>query len=112
MYVLGWTLGNPALPDFYRQFFASDGAVNSTGYNDPEFESQLDRYEQAADVATAKAALWEMEKTLAGDLPYLPLYHPVIVEAYRSDRVIFDADKTLGGLQGRLGGIGDLTPAG
>ena len=111
MYVLGWTLGNPALPDFYRQFFASEGPVNSTGYSDPEFETQLARYEQAADVAAAKAALWEMEKTLAGDLPYLPLYHPVIVEAYRSDRVVFNAGETLGGLQGRLGGIGDLTPA-
>lgn len=111
MYVLGWTLGNPVLPDFYRWLFASDGAVNSTGYADAEFEAKLARYERASDVAGAKSVLWEMEKTLAEDLPYLALYHPVIVEAYRSDRLRFTDHGTLGGIQGRLGGIGDLTPA-
>jgi ABC-type transport system substrate-binding protein len=111
MYVLGWTLGNPALPDYYRWLFASDGAVNSTGYADPGFDAQLAQYEQATDLGKAKTALWEMEKTLAEDLPYLVLYHPEIVEAYRSDRLAFENHALLGGLQGRLGGIGDLTPA-
>jgi ABC-type transport system substrate-binding protein len=111
MYVLGWTLGNPLLPDFYRLLFASDGAVNSTGYANPDFDTQLAVYESASDVAEAKTVLWEMEKTLAEDLPYLALYHPVIIEAHRSDRIGFSYDSTLGGIQGRLGGIGDLTPA-
>lgn len=111
MYVLGWTLGNPLLPDFYRLLFASDGAVNSTGYANPDFDTQLAGYEAASDVAEAKTALWEMERTLAEDLPYLALYHPVIIEAHRSDRIRFSYDSTLGGVQGRLGGIGDLTPA-
>ncbi|MGH8916690.1 MAG: ABC transporter substrate-binding protein [Acidimicrobiia bacterium] len=111
MYVLGWTLGNPARPDFYRFLFASDGTVNSTGYSDAEFDAQLARYEQATNVEEAKAALWEMEKTLAEDIPYLVLYHPDLFEAYRSDRLDFAHHGVLGGLQGRLGGIGDLTPA-
>jgi ABC-type transport system substrate-binding protein len=111
MYVLGWTLGNPALPDYYRWLFASDGAVNSTGYADAGFDALLARYEQATDLGKAKTALWDMEKTLAEDLPYLVLYHPEIVEAYRSDRLDFENHALLGGLQGRLGGIGDLTPA-
>lgn len=111
MYVLGWTLGNPALPDYYRWLFASDGPVNSTGYADPGFDALLEQYEQATDLGQAKTALWEMEKTLAEDLPYLVLYHPEIVEAYRSDRLNFENHALLGGLQGRLGGIGDLTPA-
>jgi ABC-type transport system substrate-binding protein len=110
MYVLGWTLGNPALPDFYRLFFASDGKFNSTGYANPQFEALLARYEQSTDVDAAKDALWEMEKALARDLPYLALYHPVIIEAYRSDRLGFGEVATLGGIQGRLGGIGDLEP--
>ncbi|HEY4606492.1 MAG TPA: ABC transporter substrate-binding protein, partial [Acidimicrobiia bacterium] len=44
MYVLGWTLGNPLLPDFYRLLFASDGAVNSTGYANSDFDTQLAVY--------------------------------------------------------------------
>jgi len=111
MYVLGWTLGNPALPDFYRLFFSSDGEFNSTGYANPGFERLLARYEQAPDVETAKLTLWEIEKALATDLPYLALYHPLIVEAYRSDRFEFGVDAaSLGGIQSRLGGIGDLVP--
>jgi peptide/nickel transport system substrate-binding protein len=111
MYVLGWTLGNPALPDYYRWLFASDGSANSTGYSSAEFDATLARYEQATDAEAAMTELWSMERTLAGDLPYLVLYHPEIVEAYRSDRVRFGTHSVLGGIQGRLGGIDDLTPA-
>jgi peptide/nickel transport system substrate-binding protein len=111
MYLLGWTLGNPALPDYYHWLFAADGAANSTGYSDPDFGAQLSRYEKASEVDQAKTALWDMEKTLAEDLPYLVLYHPDIIEAYRSDRVRFENHGVLGGIQGRLGGIEDLSPA-
>lgn len=110
MYLLGWTLGNPVLPDYYRWLFATDGAANSTGYSDPEFGAQLARYEEATGLVEAKAALWGMEQTLARDLPYLVLYHPDIVEGYRSDRVRFDQHAVLGGIQGRLGGLADLHP--
>jgi hypothetical protein len=44
------------------------------------------------------------------DLPYLLLYRDQITEAYRSDRVSFDLDQSLGGLQARLGGIRDVQP--
>lgn len=111
MYLLGWTLGNPALPDYYRWFFSEDGTFNSTGYADPEFETMLDRYETAPDTETARSALWEMERILAEDLPYLVLYHPEIDEAYRSDRVGFEVGATLGGIQGRSGGVTDLIAA-
>jgi ABC-type transport system substrate-binding protein len=110
MYLLGWTLGNPSLPAYYRWFFAPDGPANSTGYSDPEFAEQLTQYEQASDLTVAKSALWQMERILAQDLPYLVLYHPEISEAYRSDRVDFGIRDVLGGIQGRLGGITDLTP--
>jgi ABC-type transport system substrate-binding protein len=111
MYLLGWTLGNPALPDFHRRLFASDGDFNSTGYADPGFESHLAGFERATDIQRARNALWDMEDTLADDLPYLVLYHPDIVEAYRSDRLTFAESGLLGGIQARLGGLGDLTPA-
>jgi ABC-type transport system substrate-binding protein len=110
MYLLGWTLGNPSLPAYYRWFFAPDGPANSTGYSDPEFEAELARFEQAGDLEVAKSALWQMERILAQDLPYLVLYHPEIAEAYRSDRLDFGIQDVLGGIQGRLGGLADLKP--
>ena len=47
---------------------------------------------------------------LARDLPYLVLYHPNLIEGYRADRVRFEEHDVLGGIQGRLGGLNDLSP--
>jgi ABC-type transport system substrate-binding protein len=111
MYVLGWTLGNPVLPDYHRWMFATDGAANSTGYSAPDFDADLAAYQSAAAPEEAKRALWAMEQAVARDLPYLVLYHPEIIEAYRSDRVRFGEHGVLGGIQGRLGGLEDLAPS-
>ncbi len=110
MYLLGWTLGNPALPAYYRPFFASNGEMNNTGYSSKRLDQALGRYENANTVKQAKEALWDMEEILADDLPYLPLYTSTLNEAYRSDLVRFDDSGNLGGIQGRLGGIADVTP--
>jgi peptide/nickel transport system substrate-binding protein len=110
MYVLGWTLGSPALPDYHRWLFATDAAANSTGYSTSDFDHDLAAYRQATAPEEAKTALWAMEGAIARDLPYLVLYHPEIVEAYRSDRVRFGEQGVLGGIQGRLGGLDDLRP--
>jgi ABC-type oligopeptide transport system substrate-binding subunit len=110
MYMLGWTLGNPSLPDFYRHLFTAKGAMNNTGYASKKFDSALVAYENAFTAEQAEQALWTMEKTLATDLPYLVLYTSELAEVYRSDRVNFDVEESLGGLQGRLGGIMDVKP--
>jgi ABC-type transport system substrate-binding protein len=110
MYMLGWTLGSPALPGYYRPLFATDGVMNNTGYSSEAFTKALDAYENAFSAEAARDALWVMEETLSIDLPYLPLYTPQITEIYRSDRVRFDIDARFGGLQARLGGIGDVRP--
>lgn len=112
MYLLGWTLGNPGLPAYYGSLFSSDGALNNTGYASEEFDEAQARYETAVDVDEAFDALWEMERILARDLPYLPLYTNTITEAYRSDRVAFPDVDVLGGIQARLGGIRHVSPAG
>ncbi len=110
MYLLGWTLGNPALPGFYRPFFTPGGEMNNTGYDSGAFMEALADYETAVSTDEARNALWDMEATLSTDLPYLPLYTSELTEMYRSDRVEFDIERSLGGLQGRLGGIGDVRP--
>jgi len=112
MYMLGWTLGNPSLPDFYRHLFTAKGAMNNTGYSSKKFDRALASYENAFTADQAEKALWTMEQTLATDLPYLVLYTSELTEVYRSDRVTFDIEESLGGLQGRLGGITDVRPSG
>lgn len=112
MYILGWTLGSPSLPGYHRVFFAADGILNNTGYASAEFEEGLVLYEGAFANDEARRALWALEEILARDLPYLLLYPTTITEVYRSDRVAFEYPDALGGLQGRLGGIGDVKPAG
>ncbi len=111
MYLLGWTLGNPSLPAYYRTLFSSDGGQNNTGYASAAFASQLAAYEGSFNVAEAREALWEMEETLATDLPYLLLYSSALTEVYRADQVVFVGALGLGGLQAQLGGIGDVRPA-
>ncbi len=112
MYLLGWTLGNPALPGHFRPLFAADGEMNNSGYASEEFEAQLAAYEGAYTLDRAREALWSMERILARDLPYLLLFRTQITEAYRSDRISYTVGNTLGGIQGRLGGIQDVAPAG
>ena len=111
MYLLGWTLGNPALPGYYSPLFSVDGSANSTGYSAAEFEAFLESYEASTSVEEARAALWAMETVVADDKPYLVLYHPKIVEAYRSDRIGFGRSEVLGGVQQSLGGLDDLIPS-
>jgi peptide/nickel transport system substrate-binding protein len=111
MYLLGWTLGNPALPGYYSPLFSADGSANSTGYSAAEFEAFLESYEASTSVEEARVALWAMETVVADDKPYLVLYHPEIVEAYRSDRIGFGRSEVLGGVQQSLGGLDDLIPS-
>ena len=110
MYLLGWTLGNPALPDFYRLLFAENASANSTGFTSEDFAVAMSAYQGAFHHDEALEALWNMEETIALELPYLVLYHPQIIEAYRTDRIRFELSSVLGGMQGRGGGFADLTP--
>ena len=110
MYLLGWTLGNPALPDYYHLLFAENAAVNSTGFASEDFAAILAAYQGAFRHDEALEALWDMEETIARELPYFVLYHPQIIEAYRADRIRFELSSVLGGIQGRGGGFADMRP--
>lgn len=109
MYFLGWTLGSPSLPDYYRTLFAPDGPMNNTGYISDRFNESLASYETSVTLEQARQHLWAMEQILADDLPYLLLYTTEIIEAYRSDRIEFVIQDNIGGIQARLGGIEDVT---
>jgi len=103
MYILGWGLGNPALPDFQPAFFASwqdsaNGGFNTPGYNDADFDALAKEFLAATDFATAKTAVKAMDQKLVQDLPYVILFATPILEAY-NNTLVFPFTDVLDGLQ-------------
>jgi ABC-type transport system substrate-binding protein len=103
-YILGWSLGNPSVPSFQESFFhsrnlaeANDGG-NSTGYSDPEFDAMADALLLATTEAEAYDLIWNMERKIATDLPYIVLFNTPIIEFYNKD-VQFPFVDTLSGIQ-------------
>ncbi len=104
MYVLGWSLGNPAWPTFHEAFFhsrnfpeASNG-LNTTGYSDPEFDILADTTFTETDQAVAFDQIWQMEQKLAEDLPYVVLFDAAITEFYNNS-LAFPYAGSLSGIQ-------------
>jgi ABC-type transport system substrate-binding protein len=103
MYILGWSLGNPALPDFQPAFFASwndsaDGGLNTPGYNDPDFDALAKEFNAATDIETAKKAVKAMDQKIVQDLPYVILFTTPILETY-NNTLSYPFTDTLSGLQ-------------
>jgi ABC-type transport system substrate-binding protein len=111
MYVLGWDLGNPALPTFHEGMFHSRNLAevndgnNTVGYVDPEFDALADSMFTLTTEAEIKAGVWAMERKIAETLPYVVLYGAPVVEFYRKD-VTYPFIDTLSGLQAQNGAQG------
>ncbi len=102
IYILGWGLGNPALPDFHEAFFASwqdsaNGGFNTPGYKSDEFDALANEFLAATDIPTAKEAVKAMDKKIVEDLPYLVLFTTPVLEAYNNE-LIFPFTDVLDGL--------------
>jgi ABC-type transport system substrate-binding protein len=109
MFILGWSLGNPALPTHYESFWGArndtlvNGGNNAVGFNNPEFESLIDRFNATNDEAEAYELMWEMERILADEKPYVILFDTGILEFYRQENVSYPFTDTLYGLQNLQG---------
>jgi peptide/nickel transport system substrate-binding protein len=102
-FVLGY--GNLSLdPDYLRNFFISrndkPSGWNMSGYNNPEFDKIADESARTMDRDKRQALIWEMQKIIMKDVPYLPLYNPKLIEAVRKGRFT--------GWVQMLGGIGSV----
>ena len=77
-------------PDYVRNLFHSDNdksrGWNMSGYSNPAFDEAADRSTSEMDPIKRQALVMEMQKLIARDLPYIPLYKPSVVEAVRRDR--------------------------
>jgi peptide/nickel transport system substrate-binding protein len=77
-------------PDYVRNLFHSKNdksrGWNMSGYHNSLFDELADRSTSEMDPFKRQALVMEMQKLIARDLPYIPLYKPSVVEAVRTDR--------------------------
>jgi ABC-type oligopeptide transport system substrate-binding subunit len=104
IHLLGWILGDPALPTFHEGFFHSrnlaevnDGS-NAVGYVSPEVDALTERLNRVKTREEATEILWELERLVDRDLPYIVLHRLYISEAYNSAKVSYPFTGSLGGL--------------
>jgi ABC-type transport system substrate-binding protein len=113
MYILGWSLGDPAWPTYHEAFFhtrsfaeTSDGG-NAAGYDNPEFDALADAMNAETDQAVAFDQIWQMEQMIADDLPYVVLFDTPITEFYNAD-LTYPFTATLSGIQNLEGQQGTV----
>jgi ABC-type transport system substrate-binding protein len=77
-------------PGYVRNLFHSANdksrGWNMSGYRNPVFDDIADRSASEMDPGRRQALVLEMQRHIADDLPYIPLYKPSVVEAVRTDR--------------------------
>lgn len=100
MFVLGY--GNLSLdPDYLRNLFHSSNdrkrGWNASGYHNSDFDRIADESSRTMVIDKRKKLIWEMQRIIVRDTPYLPLYSPKLVEAVRKDKFTGWV-KTLGGI--------------
>jgi ABC-type transport system substrate-binding protein len=98
MFILGYSLGNPALPSFHCSFFCTGGDSNNTQYSSEDFDAFADAFDAAQTLEEAYEAMWEMERLIAIDKPHVPLFDTGILEFY-NNRVAYPFEETLSGFQ-------------
>jgi len=91
-------------PDYLRSFFHSSQdkirGGNKSGYKNPDFDRIADESARTMDQEKRQKLIWDMQKILTRDMPYLPLYNPSLIEAVRTEKV--------GGWVQMLEGIGNV----
>jgi peptide/nickel transport system substrate-binding protein len=89
MFVLGY--GRLSLdPDYLRTFFHSEnnrpGGWNMSGYTNPYYDSLADESARTMNPAGRRELIYELQRIIMQDVPYIPLYNPHLIEAARTDR--------------------------
>lgn len=103
MYILGWSLGNVAFPDYYESFWhsrndtATTGNFNTPGYNSEEYDAMVDQFMSTSDLEEARDLVYKMQVQLAEDLPYIPLFYQQVTDL-ASRKVQYPYTETLGGI--------------
>jgi len=105
LFVLGWRLPAPAVPVYHESFWATrndtlaTGGNNATGFSNSEFDALVDEYNATRTEEDARDILWQMERIIFDERPYIILFDAPISEAYRKDTVRYPFTETISGLQ-------------
>lgn len=90
-------------PGYLRAFFHSamdrPRGYNMSGYRNPDFDRVADESENAMDPAVRQKLIHKMQAMIMQEVPYVPLYNPLVVEGVRKDRFT--------GWVSELGGVGN-----
>jgi len=74
-------------PDWVRKFFHSSRdkprGGNKSGYRNPEFDRIADESARSMDKEKRRQLVFEMQRIILRDVPYIPLYNPKMIEAVR-----------------------------
>jgi peptide/nickel transport system substrate-binding protein len=87
--IILWGWGSDPDPGFLLSVHLSEEIPTGTsesGYSNPVFDELFAQQATALDLDTRRQIIWDMQKTLLDDLPYLIPYYALAVQAYRSDR--------------------------
>ncbi len=104
MFILGWSLGNPALPTFHESFFSSRNLTvvndgnNNTGFDDPDFEVLVDQPQRCSDRGRGVRHHLGDGENPRREEAYIVLFDTGILEFY-NNRVLYPFTDTLSGLQ-------------
>lgn len=102
-FVLGYG-SLPLDPGWVGAFFLSKhdgkGGWNMSGYHNPAFDALAEQASRALDPDERRPLVLRMQEMLQEDVPWLPLYNPLLVEAARQDR--------FRGWVPMVGGIGNI----
>jgi ABC-type transport system substrate-binding protein len=105
MALLGWRLS--AYPSYLCGWFMP-AEENPFAYNGSQLMSECEAWEATSDLEQAQAHVSKIQSILMQDLPLIPLYTGVRVDAYRNVRYPFDA--IIDGLSGLYGAPGLAIP--
>jgi ABC-type transport system substrate-binding protein len=89
MFVLGY--GRlPLHGDYLRYFFQSSQnkrrGYNMSGYRNTTYDRIANESQSEMNESRRRQLLFQMQKIISTELPYIPLYNPYLVEAVRTDR--------------------------
>ena len=91
-------------PDYLRNFFHSANdklrGWNMSGYKNPEFDRIAEKSASEMNRELRQKLIFEMQKIIMADVPYIPIYNPALLEAVRTD--------TFSGWVETLDGIGNI----
>jgi ABC-type transport system substrate-binding protein len=104
MYILGWSLGNVAFPDYFESFWhsrndtATSGNNNTPGFNNAEYDAVIDEFMATADLERARELIFEAQMILADQRPYICLFYKQTIDL-ASRNVQFPYTEVLGGIE-------------